>query len=289
MSAGPVAESVDFHGLPAVRWRSRDGASAIATLLGAHLVSWIPADGEECLYLSERSPFEAGRAIRGGIPICFPQFADRGSLAQHGFARTLAWKFRDASDSEQGSRASFLLESSPQTLALWPGHFRIELIATIGGPRLDLELRVANTGEAAFPFTAALHTYLRVSDASAVRLEGLRGIRYLTRGESAIHVEGREGVTAEAPIDRVYFATPSGTRLEDAARSFRIEQRGFTDTVVWNPGRERTAQMADMPPEGYQRMLCVEAAAVEPPVNVEAGAAWSGAQSMVVSRKQRGR
>ena len=282
---GPVTtEMLEFRGMPAVRWRSRDGASAIATLQGAQLVSWIPAGGEESLYLSPRSPFEAGRAIRGGIPVCFPQFADRGPLAQHGFARTQAWRVVDAAESAEGARAAFALESSPQTLALWRGDFRLELVATIGGAKLDVQLRVANAGGEAFAFTAALHTYLRVSDAGTSRLAGLKGARFVNRGEAAVHVEERELVTAADPIDRVYFATPPSTRLEDAGRVVHIEQRGFTDTVVWNPGRERTLQMPDMPPDGYRAMLCVEAAAIEPPVSLPSRAAWVGGQEIVVVR-----
>jgi glucose-6-phosphate 1-epimerase len=276
-------EALEFHGMPAIRWRSRDGASAIATLQGAHLVSWIPAGGEECLYVSERSAFDAGRPIRGGIPVVFPQFADRGPLAQHGFARTRAWRLTDARDSEAGMRVAFALESSPETLALWPHAFRIELGATIAGARLDVEIRLANTGGAAFAFTAALHTYLRVSEAGAVGLRGLRGMRYVNRGDGATRVETRELVACAEPVDRVYFATPPATQLEDDGRTLLIDQRGFTDTVVWNPGRERTAQMADMPPEGYRRMLCVEAAAIEPPVMLQPGAAWSGAQCLTTA------
>jgi glucose-6-phosphate 1-epimerase len=149
-------EVVEFHAMPAMRWRSRDGASAIATLQGAQLVSWTPSGGDECLYVSERSPFEAGRPIRGGIPIVFPQFADRGPLVQHGFARTQAWRFTDASESEEGSRVFFALESSRQTEALWTGAFRLVLTVTIGGPRLDVELRVVNTGDAAFELPVRL-------------------------------------------------------------------------------------------------------------------------------------
>lgn len=276
-------EPAEFHGLPAVRWQSRDGARAVATLQGAQLVSWTPASGEECLYVSERSAFEAGRPVRGGIPVCFPQFADLGPLALHGFARTLSWRFMGSDESGDGASVSFALESSPQTEALWPGNFRLELVATIGGPRLRVHLRVVNTGRDTFAFTGALHTYLRISHAENVRLEGLRGVRYVDRGETAMNVEAREIVTAAEPIDRAYFSTPPVTRLEDAGRSVRIEQRGFTDTVAWNPGRERTAQMPDMPPEGFLRMLCVEAAAIDPPVTLAPGAAWAGSQAISVS------
>ena len=279
-----AAERIDFHGLPAIRWRSREGATAIATLQGAHLVSWTPAGGEECLYVSERSPFEDGRAIRGGIPVCFPQFADRGTLAQHGFARNHAWTFAGASETEQGTRAVFALESSPRTLALWPHAFRLELAATVGGANLWVELHVANTGTEAFTFTGALHTYFRVAEASSARLHGLRGVRYVNRGSPAVEAESREAFTAAEPIDRVYFAAPPELRLDDGGRRITIAQRGFTDTVVWNPGRERTAQMPDMPPGGYHHMLCVEAAAIEPVVTVAPGAAWAGAQSTAVTR-----
>lgn len=269
--------------MPAIRWRSRDGACAIATLQGAHLVSWIPAGGEEGLYVSDRSPFEAGRAIRGGIPVIFPQFADRGPLPQHGFARTLAWSFAGGTETDAGTRATFVLESSPRTLSLWPWAFRLELAATIGGARLDVELCVRNPGGAPFAFTAALHTYLRVADAAAARLAGLRGTRYVERGSSVVDVEAREAIPAAEPIDRVYFATPRETRFEDGGRILRIAQRDFTDTVVWNPGRERTARMLDMPPDGFRRMLCVEAAAIEPPVTLAAGGEWRGRQSIEVS------
>jgi glucose-6-phosphate 1-epimerase len=82
------------------------------------------------------------------------------------------------------------------------------------------------------------------------------------------------------PIDRVYPAAPRMTRLHDGGRSLRIEQEGFADTVVWNPGRELAAQMPDMDPEGYRHMFCVEAAAVDPRVVVAPAGRWSGSQSL---------
>ncbi len=267
---------IDFHGMPALRWASDDGASAVATLQGAHLVSWIPAGGEEQLYVSERSAFESGRAIRGGIPVVFPQFAERGPLAHHGFARTSLWRVAR----EEGPRVVFALESSPQTLSLWPHPFALELAMTIGGARLDMELRVRNTGASPWTFGAALHTYLRVRDAAAVRLEGLQGARYVDRGATQAQVEARDAVTAEEPIDRVYLAAPPETRLVDGGRRIVISQRGFPDTVVWNPGRDRTAAMADMLPGGFRYMLCVEAAAFERPVALPAGGSWVGSQTL---------
>jgi glucose-6-phosphate 1-epimerase len=165
-------------------------------------------------------------------------------------------------------------------MALWPHAFRLEFIVRIAGARLDMQMRVANAGDAGFDFAAALHTYFRVPDAAATRLHGLQGTRYVNRGSDAVDVESREIVTAIEPIDRVYFGAPARLRLETAGRALRIEQRGFTDTVVWNPGIERTARMADMPPEGFRHMLCVEAAAVEPRIVLAPGAMWTGVQAI---------
>lgn len=273
-----------FHGMPAIEWQSPDGARAIATLQGAQLVSWTPAGGEECLYVSERSPYEAGMPIRGGIPVVFPQFADRGPLPQHGFARNLEWSFTGVEETEEGMRAWFALESSPESLALWPGAFQLVLSAKIGGSRLDVDLQVTNVGPDPFAFNAALHTYFRVADATTACLHGLRDARYVIRGEAGSGVEARELVTFAEPIDRAYLSTGPVTQLEAEDRIFRIAQRGFVDTVVWNPGRERTSRMADMPPEGYRHMVCVEAARFEHPVRLETGGAWSGGQSIEVRR-----
>ena len=69
---------IDVHGTRCVRLRGEDGASALVALHGAHLLSWIPADGCERLFLSERARYDAGAAIRGGVPVIFPHFAARG-------------------------------------------------------------------------------------------------------------------------------------------------------------------------------------------------------------------
>ena len=239
--------------------KAADGAIAIVTLQGAQVVSWIPAAGREQLFVSQRSAFVAGQAIRGGVPVVFPQFSKRGPLAQHGFARTQAWRVA----SQRESSAVLTLESSAETRRVWPHGFAVELAVTIGGASLDLQLDVRNTGDDPFSFTAALHTYLFVSDATKVGFEGLPGVTDLATG-----------------LDRVYPDAPRETRVHDGIRTVTITQRGFRDTVVWNPGREKSASMADMDPLGFMNMLCVEAATVESPVALAAGAQWTGGQSL---------
>jgi glucose-6-phosphate 1-epimerase len=254
---------IEFHGLPAHRWTGPGGAVAIATLQGGHLVSWIPAGGTEALFVSGRSPFAPGRSIRGGVPVVFPQFGPRGPLVQHGFARTQLWRLVE----EEGGVAIFRLESSEETLKLWPHAFELDLAIAIGGPRLAMELRARNSGEVGFSFTAALHTYFRIADSTSVRLDGLPPAAC-----RPLH-------TADL-LDRIFLAPSPRTRLVDASRELVIAQEGFRDTVVWNPGRERAAAMPDMDPEGYRYMLCVEAAAIEPPVTLPPGREWKGSQAI---------
>jgi len=272
-----MSGSADFHGLSAIRLRALDGASAIVTLHGAHLVSWIPAGGRERMFVSERSAFAADRPIRGGIPVVFPQFSSRGPLAHHGFARTQGWRLMNQRAEDGAATVTFALENSIETRRAWPHSFALELTVKIGGTRLDTELLVRNTGEGAFSFTSALHTYLAVS-ATTARLQGLRGVRYVEGG--AAGTDANELVTAANPIDRVYIDAPREIRLSDSGELMTITQRGFRDTVVWNPGPRIAAAREDMHPMDYLKMLCVEAAAVEAPIVLAAGGKWQGGQCL---------
>jgi glucose-6-phosphate 1-epimerase len=275
-----MQQAIEFHGLPAVRLEAPDRASAVVTHHGAHVVSWRTPDGVEQLYLSERSGFAPGKAIRGGIPVIFPQFATLGPLPRHGFARTAAWE-AIGSAAPLGAAAAFRLAATPATRALWPHDFEATVVVTLGAARLDVALQVANRGGARFAFSAALHTYLRVADIAAVRVTGLAGCGY--RDQAA---NGRECLQDGAPVaidgevDRIYRTVASPLRVLTGDRSVEVTAEGFSDVVLWNPGPEKCAQLDDMPPDGFRRMLCVEAAVVERPVVLVPGERWSGRQSL---------
>src|ERR1700691_2930891 len=70
-------------------------ASATIYFQGAHLTHWQPAGEESVLFLSGKSAFQKGKAIRGGVPVIFPWFGDRHDGQPgpaHGFARTAEWE-----------------------------------------------------------------------------------------------------------------------------------------------------------------------------------------------------
>ena len=253
-----------------------DGASARIHLHGGQLVSWLTPDGREQLFLSECAEYREGVAIRGGVPIVFPQFADRGPLPKHGFARIARWQ---RGPETRNGRASLQLATGP---AYWPHAFALELRIALVGPTLKLELEVTNTDSQPFAFTAALHTYLRVSGLSSVRLHGLDGLTYLdsTRAGEAIR-ETRSAVVFDGEVDRIYLGT-QGVELSEPDRHRRVRQWGFPDLVVWNPGPEKSMALADLPPGGYLEMICLEAAAAVCPITLLPGTSWRGGQTIEV-------
>jgi glucose-6-phosphate 1-epimerase len=275
------AALAQFRGQPAVLLRAPDGASAVVLMHGAQVVSWRPAGGDERLFLSERSRFGAGASVRGGMPVIFPQFNERGTLPRHGFARTRAWSVVRSETGVDDALAVLQLTDDEATRALWPHRFVLELTVCVRGDRLDVELAVSNAGDDAFAFMAALHTYLQVAEVGEARLAGLQGCRYEDFAAGTSRVDDDDAVRVDAEIDRIYHGAPTPLVLGEARRRLRIEAANFPDVVVWNPGQEKAAAMADLQPADYRRFLCVEAALIGSPVRLDAGGHWWGRQTLV--------
>lgn len=268
-------------GLPRLRLTHPSGSAAEVYQHGAHLTSWVPAGGEDAIFLSERAEFGPKASIRGGIPVIFPQFAELGPLPKHGFARRMPWEWERAFSGEPGTVAARLrLRDTPDTRAVWPHAFLAELTVTLYERALGVELAVRNPGDSPFSFTTALHSYLRVAEIGEAALEGLDGAHFLDRvpGEpDGMQQEEELRITGET--DRVYPDAPRELRLHDraAGRTLEIGLEGFQDVVVWNPGAEKAREIGDLGDEEYRRMLCVEPAQVERPVRLASGEEWRGA------------
>ncbi|MBL8404867.1 MAG: D-hexose-6-phosphate mutarotase [Dechloromonas sp.] len=277
----PCIEEIEFHGIPALRLQGPRGASAVVSTLGAQVLSWITPDGRERLFLSDKAVFDGTRVIRGGIPVCWPQFSGLGDLPKHGFVRTLPWQVGARRGGDGYALLTMELADDERTRALWPHAFRLELTVMLEADRIDLELCVANTGDAAFSFTGALHTYLRVVQVEDVTLEGLYGHNYrdAAKGDAIVRDSGTH-IAVEAEMDRVYRQVRRPQLLQAGNLSLAIQGQGFPDVVIWNPWVDQCAALADMPADGWRHMLCVEAAA-EQPVVVAAGDEWYGRQTLV--------
>ena len=268
-------EPADHHGTPCLRFRNA-GASALVALPGAQVLSWIPADGRERLFLGERAQFGAGNAIRGGIPVIFPQFGERGALRKHGFARLLDWTFAGIAD----GMATFTLHDGPAT-AEWPHAFACRLSLRLSATQLAIALEVENRGDATFDFTAALHTYLRVGDIAHAWVEGLQGCDYEDSANGGtLHRQHDYDVSFAGEVDRIYNDVVAPLALVDGTHRLDIEQDGFGDAVIWNPGAHLCARIADLAPHDWRRFACVEAGQVLQSVVLGPGECWTGAQRL---------
>jgi glucose-6-phosphate 1-epimerase len=270
--------------LPRVVLAHPSGARAAAYAHGAHLTSYVPAGGEEVFFVSRRARFDAASAIRGGVPVVFPQFADQGPLPKHGFARVAKWALPDVTGAEGVARATFVLTDSPETLHLWPHTFLASMSVALDADGIELRLDVFNRGAEAIEFTAALHSYFRVADVREAAVLGLRGTSFHDKELDRDRAQDEDELTVRGPLDRVYRDAPDLLRIRDGAggRVLVIEKEGFADAVVWNPWSEGAAKLDDMDDDEYLQMLCVEAGSVAVPVRVEAGGRWSARQRVTV-------
>uniref|UniRef100_Q47CG8 Putative glucose-6-phosphate 1-epimerase n=1 Tax=Dechloromonas aromatica (strain RCB) TaxID=159087 RepID=Q47CG8_DECAR len=278
----PSIEDIEFHGIEALRLNGPRGVSAIVSKQGAQLLSWVSADGRERLFLSDKAVFDGSVAIRGGVPVCFPQFSSLGDLPKHGFLRTRSWSVSTRRTGDDYALVTLECADDESTRSLWPHSFLAELTVMLEADRIDLELAVTNTGSAPFDFTGALHSYLRVVQVEDVTLEGLHGHDYqdAVEGDRVVRETGTE-LIIEKEVDRAYRDVRRPQHLKAGNLSLGIQAQGFPDVVVWNPWADRCAELKDMPTDGWRHMLCVEAAATRP-VSLPAGEEWYGRQTLVV-------
>ena len=273
-------ESIRFRGIECYRLGA-GAASVIVSRFGAQVLSWCDGDGRERLFLSERAIFDGNAPIRGGIPLCFPQFSGLGDLPKHGFVRTRLWEF--ASAHADGEHVSLTLRTGDDagTRSIWPHAFELRLEVKLRTEHMEVGLTVRNTGATSFAFTGALHTYFAVADIATTTLRGLNGLEYRdAAGGNAIRIEADASLAVTQEVDRVYHGVKRQLTFDDGGAQLGIAAAGFADVVVWNPWHTLCATLPDMHARGYRQMLCVEAAAAQFQVSVAAGEIWSGSQKL---------
>ena len=235
-------------------------AEAKIALQGAHLFHYKVKDKASLLWLSEAAYFEEGKAIRGGIPICFPWFGknkDDPSLPQHGFARTQIWTVVLEEEIDEGTtHIQLQLKPNAYTLTQWAYLFDVTLDITIGY-ELNIALSVTNTDKKPFEISTALHTYFSVSDIDNISIKGLENRAYYDALEGETFIQDGDIVIQEE-VDRVYINPSEMITLLDGDVKINLQQEGSNSLVVWNPWIEKSKQMADMTEDGYRTMVCLE-------------------------------
>lgn len=252
-----------------------DGARLVGCAHGGHLVGWHPAGTDlddpaaDRLWTSATAVCGPGLAIRGGIPVIFPQFAARGPLPKHGLARDRAWHaVTEGAPGPATFRATLVDDEA--TRAIWPHRFSLQLVATAAGGTLTVELVVGNVDAGPLEFTAALHSYLRVRTPGAT-VHGLAGRPAEQNADGSRFTVPDEPLLALQPRDWAVRRTTGPVLLADGADRLEVVTERWQDTVVWNPGPGHG--LADVEPDGEQRFVCVEPAVLQP-VELAPGSGW---------------
>jgi glucose-6-phosphate 1-epimerase len=244
-------------------------AKARVALHGAQVLEWTPTGESPVIYLSPDAVFKEGKAIRGGVPICWPWFNAHPSDASkpsHGFARTRFWNLMEIVSNADGVMMKMETWSDEASRALWPFEFRLQLTVTMG-KTLKLVLETLNLGEVPFVVGEALHAYLKVGDVSKVSVEGLEDADYLdTVGERVMRSQ-KGAVEFDREVDRQYVSSDRITLVDESlGRKMEISKRGSGTTTVWNPWVDRARELGDLPDEDYKEFVCVEPANAGPTV-----------------------
>lgn len=257
-----VREERGRGGLAKLCVREAGGHELEIYLHGATVTSWHGPEVGELLFASAQALFLPGKAIRGGIPLVFPQFAGDGPLPSHGIARTAAWQFVRAEElPTKETRVILGLHSTPESRAIWDHEFALEYEIRLGRD-LQTILRVANPDSTqSLEFQNAFHTYFAVSEIGAVTVSGLGGLDYLDnmkrreRGHDA-----RGSVTIDGEVDRVYLAAPDTIEIYDRAaeRTLTLTKQGMSDAVLWNPWIAKSQSLTDLGDDEYRRFVCLE-------------------------------
>lgn len=261
-----VAEIVEGNGgLPKVQITTPDVIGEIY-LHGAHVTSWRPSGAEEVFFLSSKSRFENGHAIRGGIPICFPWFggkSDDPTAPAHGFVRTKAWNLESISQVGRAVTVSMFTESDESTKKWWPADFRL-VYRTTFGPELGLELVISNMGKTSLRFEEALHAYHKVGNIHDARVRGLDGVQYFDKTDSNRRKMQHGEIAITSETDRVYLDTTGSIELDDPVmhRATHVMKESSRTTVVWNPWVQKAQALSDLEDDEWAQMICIESSNV---------------------------
>ena len=265
------------HGFTYIEINNAKAHATISTYAGQVLSYRPKTQKDDLLFVSDKAYYADGKAIKGGIPVCWPWFgADPDDLGRpaHGFVRNRLWEIAGTESLDDGStRVVLELVDSDETRKLWPNPFRLSIEITVGDS-LRVALVTNNTGSESVTISQALHTYFYVGDIAQVKVLGLDGAHYLDKVEGFAEKTQSGAVTVDSEVDRIYTGVTGQLVIEDASlgRKIRIASTGCSTAVVWNPWQAIAASMADLDDDDYKRMICVETANAGPEtVQIAAG------------------
>jgi glucose-6-phosphate 1-epimerase len=243
---------------------TNSSAKALISIYAGQVLSFQPAgESDDLMFLSDKAYYQEGKAIKGGVPICWPWFGpdpDASGRPAHGFVRNRLWNVLTTEITQTGETKVVLgLVDTEETRAIWPYSFELAIAISVG-KTLTLELITRNTDVKAFSITQAFHTYFSVGDIKQVKVLGLEGKNYIDKVEKGVQKQQEGAIKITSEVDRIYTNTSGKLVIdeEELKRQIIITSQGSKTAVVWNPWVEICSQMADLDNEAYKKLICVE-------------------------------
>lgn len=289
-TSSTAATGVKMSSIRKIELKHGKGNSSLTVVpFGATILSWI-VDGHEKIFCSKKAVMDGTKAIRGGIPICFPNFGPwTTGRPQHGFARNSKdWKVHHEPKVNVNTGDVELvleLKDTDETRKVWDKKFTFTYKIILKEKTLDLKVNVKNEGEDEFDMTFCFHTYFTTSDLPSVGITDLKGLTYTDKT-----VEGWPQVTEENEIvtitgftDRVYAQAPDVITLKNTedVPQIKLSKSGLMDWVVWNP-YETAAKMSDMHEDAHLEFVCVEATTTSERIILTPGQNWEACHSIEI-------
>lgn len=264
-----IADKVKFvegtDGFPLIEV-SNEYAQAKISVYAGHILSFKPVkQTQDIIFVSSKVNYQLGKAIRGGTPICWPWFGpdpEAKGRPNHGFVRNRMWQMRDVFSTPDGeTKITMGLVDTPETREIWDYSFDLAIAITVGSV-LTVELITRNTGNKAFNITQALHTYFQIGDINQVTVLGLKDREYLDKVDGGKQKTQTGEVTFAGECDRIYLDIQPKLVIDDQAlnRKIKVTATNSKTAIVWNPGAEISAKMADLGDQDYEKFVCVETA-----------------------------
>lgn len=253
------ADRYQKPGLPLLQI-SNQSCDAVIALQGAHLLEFSLKDGTDLLWLSPNAIFAKNKAIRGGIPVCLPWFGvnrNDPSKPKHGFVRNQDWQLSAIHEPDaETTELVFSYTANKEDLTLFPHAFRAQLNLRLS-QQIEIQLEVNNHSDSNTEFSWALHSYHPVDNLADVRVSGLSDLNYLDNLQGLKPVKQEGDIRFHGEVDRVYESV-AATQQIISTPHLTITGENCPTAIIWNPGAENAAAMADVGKEIHQQFICVE-------------------------------
>lgn len=255
------------------------GLKLTQATLGAQVLSaCVPCIGE--LFYRSCVASSLGQVTRGGVPVLFPQFAERGALPKHGFARHCYWSSDSEIETSMEVNSVKSLTIHDGDFPSWPHSAKLVLETDLTANSFRQTLTVTNIGADRFSWTGGLHPYFLLDDLESASLTGLHGVPYKDRYNEALDLVGQnQWLWNGMPCENL-FGTAPAIRLYSASKELKISTTGFDQWMIWNPGTEGAKGLADMIADDWRRFVCVEPVCIDRPVVLSPAESFVGTLSV---------